>query len=91
MAGHTRADYLMAEICRLEGAIAHLENSGVEIYNNRPPCVFEETRETRTRRQHENHPPEIYEKRGEDFLAEFKKKLAKYESELAEIRRANSD
>jgi hypothetical protein len=85
MPGQTRAEYLRSQISRLEGAIAHLENAGTEIYNNRPPCVFEETQETRDRRQKENHSPEIYKKRGEDFLAEFKEKLADYQSELAEL------
>lgn len=90
MPGENRAEYLKGEISRLEGAIAHLENAGAEIYNNAPPHAFEETTYTRARRQAENHPPEIFDKSGEDFLAEFRQKLENYESELAELERSNS-
>ena len=86
-----RAKYLEQQIARLEGAIAHLENAGAEIFDNAPPCVFPETEYTRARRQNEGHPPEIYEKSGEDFLAEFRQTLNRYQSELDRIKRASSD
>jgi len=81
----TRAKYLKEQIQRLQSVITHLENAGVEIYNNRSPCIFEETTETTMRRQHEKHPPEIFHKTGEDFLVEFKETLQIYEDELAEL------
>lgn len=98
-----RAEYLKVEIQQLRNAIvcqkstiAHLENQGVHNYDNRTPCVFEETEETRRRRQHEAHPPEIYEKSGSDFLVELRiklqetqDKLAEFETELSELERKN--
>lgn len=87
----SRAEYLQGEIQRLQGAIAHLENVGVEIYNNAPPHAFQETSYTRDRRHLENHPPEIFQKKGEDFLAEFKEILEEYQSELAELKRQSPD
>jgi hypothetical protein len=90
MANSIRAEYLQSEIQRLQGAIAHLENAGTEIYNNAPPHAFEETSYTRARRQAENHPPEIYQKSGEDFLAEFRRTLEEYQSELAELQKSSS-
>lgn len=91
MASTERAEYLRSEISRLEGAIAHLSDKGAEIYNKRFPLAFEDCPETIARRQREKHPPEIYEKKGEDFLAEFKEKLCKYKAEFAEIERKDSD
>ena len=89
MAGQTRAEYLETQIqhlpssiSHLESTIAHLENRGVEIYNNRTPCVFEETKHTRQRRQNEAHPPEIYKKSGEEFLTELKETLKNRKIEL---------
>lgn len=91
MPEQTRAEYLRSEISRLEATIAHLQNAGVEIYNNRPSLAFKDCPETIAHRQWEKHSSEIYEKKGEDFLAEFKEKLKEYQSELAELRQASSD
>jgi hypothetical protein len=88
MPNSIRAEYLQGEIQRLKGVIAHLENAGTEIYNNAPPHAFEQTSYTRARRQ--NHPPEIFQKSGEDFLVEFRQTLAQYQSELAELQKSSS-
>lgn len=87
MANLTRVKYLQNEIQRLRGVIAHLENAGTEIYNNAPPHAFSETCYTRARRQVENHSPKIFQKSGEDFLAEFRQTLKEYQSELAELQK----
>ena len=86
MSNQDRADYLQQEICRLEGAIAHLENAGVEIYNNAPPSYFV-NEEKEKRRERENYSPEIYQQSGEDILARLKDELVDYQSELAELER----
>lgn len=84
-----RAEYLKIEIQQLRSAIvcqkstiAHLENQGVQNYDNRTPCVFEDTQETRLRRQHEAHPPEIYERSGNEILEDLREKLTETESKL---------
>jgi prefoldin subunit 5 len=87
MANSRRAEYLQGEIQRLQGVIAHLENAGTKIYNNASPHVFEETSHTRARRQAENHPPEIFQKSGEDFLTEFRQTLEEYQRELANLQK----
>jgi ribosomal protein L29 len=70
----------------MESVIAHLEKGqGVEIYNNRPPCVFE-AHERQERRQRENYPPEIYLKSGEETLAELKVNLENRKKEIADLR-----
>ena len=85
----TRIEYLVSEIQRLQGAIAHLENAGAEIFNNAPPSVFT-NEEAQRRRQIEGHPPEIYEKSGEEILDNLRQALENREDELAELRRTDS-
>lgn len=85
MSSHRRAEYLKQEIQRLQGLIAHLENAGVEIFNNAPPSIFKNNEEKEIRRTVEKHPPEIYEKSGENFLEDLRQKLSEYEDELAEL------
>lgn len=69
----------------LQSVIAHLEGQGVEIYNNRTPCVFEATEQRQQRRQHEAHSPEIYEKSGEEILGDLKETLQKRQSKIADL------
>lgn len=89
MSGETTIEYLKREIQSLQGVIehlksviAHLEAQGVEIYNSRTPCVFEDTEETRQRRKKEAHPPEIYQKSGEEILEELRETLKQRNNEL---------
>jgi len=78
-----RAEYLNGQIQRLQATISHLENTGVEIYNNAPPSVIK-NEEKEKRRQKENYLSEIY-KSGEDILVNLRKELNDYQKELAEL------
>ena len=86
MADHARADYLMAEICRLEGAIANLEAAGLENFNNARPSVIK-NEEKQKRRQAEGYSSEIYQKSGEEVLAELRQVLTQRKSELQNLSR----
>jgi len=78
-----RLEYLNGQIQRLQATIAHLENTGVETYNNAPPSVIK-NEEKEKRRQKENYLSSIY-KSGEDILADLREELNDYQKELAKL------